>query len=103
VRVQCLAIHPARRIVASGQVASTAGCPYVCLWDTHEKVDKDGTPVLKGLLQRIPLEGTPRPNRENLRSVIIAPQVSSRADVPQKLTGLISLCTNPVSILSVPI
>jgi hypothetical protein len=32
-----------------------------------------------------------------------ANQVNSRTHVPQKLTGLISLYTNPVSILSVPI
>jgi hypothetical protein len=30
-------------------------------------------------------------------------QVNSRTHVPQKLTSLISLCTNPVSILSAPI
>ena len=30
-------------------------------------------------------------------------QVNSRTHVPQKLTGPVSLCTNPVSILSVRI
>ena len=60
--------------MASGQVASTSGCPYICLWDTHERADKDGTPLLKGMVQRIPLEGiatyapdNPRPTREKSR------------------------------------
>ena len=34
--VSCLAMHPERQLVASGQVAGlgeTGNCPYVCIWD----------------------------------------------------------------------
>ena len=36
--ISCLAIHPDRQLVASGQVAGigeTGNCPYVCVWDTR--------------------------------------------------------------------
>lgn len=31
--IQCLAVHPNRRFVATGQQTSTEGKPYVCVWD----------------------------------------------------------------------
>eukprot|EP00854_Cymbomonas_tetramitiformis_P003095 gene3095-3928_t len=51
--IKCLAIHPGRRLVATGQVASTNGCPYLCIWDTHETT-VDGETVLQGLRAQIP-------------------------------------------------
>lgn len=38
--IRCLAIHPDRNIVATGQVASaldgSVDVPYVCVWDTRD-------------------------------------------------------------------
>lgn len=31
--IECLAIHPGRQFVATGQQRSTCGVPYVCIWD----------------------------------------------------------------------
>jgi hypothetical protein len=45
----------------------------------------------------------PAPSLRVDESGAITLQVNSRTHVPQKLTGLISLCTNPASISSLPI
>ena len=45
----------------------------------------------------------PKPSVTIREKKCITVQVNSRTHVPQKLTDLISLSTNPVSILSVPI
>ncbi|KAK9824333.1 hypothetical protein WJX72_009517 [[Myrmecia] bisecta] len=50
--IRCLAMHPARRLVATGQMTGPGDCPFVCIWDSF------GTPTQ---IQRLnfPSEGTP--------------------------------------------
>lgn len=38
--IQCLAMHPNRTLVATGQVASTRSCPMLCVWDTTLTKDR---------------------------------------------------------------
>lgn len=40
--IQCLAVHPNRTLVATGQVASTRACPMLCVWDTTIASDRRG-------------------------------------------------------------
>lgn len=51
--IQCLAIHPNRRFVATGQQIKEGGVPYACIWDTDTcnqlqrlDHDKDGRGVI---------------------------------------------------------
>jgi WD40 repeat protein len=84
--IKCLAIHPDRHIVASGQVASTSGPPYVCIWDTTEVSDGQGGTCLKGLVQQIPF---PDANGSSNRAVI-AVAFSPNKEGPQRLVCVTS-------------
>lgn len=39
--IQCLALHPNRRFVATGQQTATFGKPYTCVWDIGEYTEDD--------------------------------------------------------------
>ena len=54
--IKCMAMHPDKRIVATGQVGSTTGPPIVCIWDTT--VNKK-TGQIKGRVAQLPFEGAP--------------------------------------------
>ena len=54
--IKCAAMHPGKRIVATGQVGSTTGPPIVCIWDTT--VNKK-TGQIKGRVAQLPFEGAP--------------------------------------------
>lgn len=46
--VLCLAAHPNRRFVATGQQTSTAGRPYACVWDIGEYGSDDAARLASG-------------------------------------------------------
>ena len=73
--IKCLAMHPDTCLVATGQVASTAGPPIVCVWDSrvHPK-----TGELRGLVAQLPFEGYPS---------IVALQFSPDGDRLVVITG----------------
>lgn len=39
--ILCLAMHPNRRFVATGQQTATSGRPYTCIWDVGEYAEDD--------------------------------------------------------------
>lgn len=67
--ILCLAMHPNRRLVATGQQASTNGFPYVCIWDSQlQEHPVTGELALKGLVKRIPFpaEGEPPKSKRGI-------------------------------------
>ena len=49
-------MHPKLALAATGQVCSTSGHAYVCVWDT--RIAEDGVNV-KGTVAQIPFPGAP--------------------------------------------